>query len=282
MASREVRGEWDRDMLTRGAVVVAVLLSLNSSDALADTWGNVHCDVATCDIGAGIGQQPGWDVVPGDPLAGGEDPFAGCRRVPVNGAPPPDAGETGGWFMVLCSPDGKDPLSHGPVWIVDSPDEPISPASLAQIARARLRLPSPGIAVNPAGDQLVNLPTWMWLSSGWTSTSATASVPGVSVTATAAASSVIWSMGDGSVVTCSGPGTPYTSGMDPKAPSPDCGHVYRRSSASQPEQAFPVTVTVRWAVSWSGAGQSGVFPDMSTSSTVGLRVAEAQALNNGG
>ncbi|MFI9811527.1 hypothetical protein [Saccharothrix variisporea] len=125
----------------------------------------------------------------------------------------------------------------------------------------------------------MNLPTWMWLSSGWTTSSAIASVPGISVTAIAVAASVEWSMGDGSTVTCAGAGTPYTSGVDPRAPSPDCGHVYRRSSASQPAQAFRVTATVRWTVSWSGAGQNGTLPDMTTTGAISLRVAEAQALN---
>ncbi len=185
--------------------------------------------------------------------------------------------------MVLCSPDGKDPLSHGPVWIAEgSTPPPPSPEVLARAAREKLRLPAPVIAVNPAGTQLVNLPTWIWLSGGWGPVSATAAVPGVSVTATAIPTSVTWSMGDGSTVTCTGAGTPYEGGADPKAPSPDCGHVYRRSSANQLGQVYPVTATVHWTVTWSGAGQDGTFPDMTTTGNAASRVAESQALNNGG
>ncbi|SFK89050.1 hypothetical protein SAMN05421835_1424 [Amycolatopsis sacchari] len=150
------------------------------------------------------------------------------------------------------------------------------------MARRQLKLPSPAISANPAGDQLVNLPTWMWLSSGWGPVSTTASVPGVSVTATATPGFVTWSMGDGSTVVCNGAGTPYSVGTDPAAPSPDCGHVYHRSSAAQPGQAFGVTATVHWTVTWSGAGQGGTFPEMTTTSTESFRVAESQALNNGG
>ena len=157
-----------------------------------------------------------------------------------------------------------------------------SPAELAAMARKQLRLPTPTIAVNPAGDQLVNLPTWMWLSSGWGPVSATASVPGVSVIAVATPRSVSWSMGDGSTVTCTGAGTPFRPGSDPKAPSPDCGHTYHTSSASQPGQAFPVTATVHWTVTWSGAGQSGTFPALTTTADAAFRVAEIQALNNDG
>jgi hypothetical protein len=68
-------------------------------------------------------------------------------------------------------------------------------------------------------------------------------------------------------------------GVDPRAVSPDCGYIYRRSSASEPAQAFPVSATVHWSVSWSGAGESGTFPDLTTTSSARFRVAESQALN---
>jgi hypothetical protein len=112
--------------------------------------------------------------------------------------------------------------------------------------------------------------------------SATATVPGVSVMAVATPTSVSWSMGDGSSVTCTGEGTPFRPGSDPKASSPDCGHIYQSSSASQAGQAFPVTATVHWTVTWAGAGQGGTFPDMTTTGNAAFRVAESQALNNGG
>ncbi|MEV8440088.1 hypothetical protein AB0425_22145 [Actinosynnema sp. NPDC051121] len=186
--------------------------------------------------------------------------------------------------MVLCSPDGKDPLTHGPIWVPSggSAEPALSPEQLAAIARNRLRLPSVAISANPGEVQLVNLPTWLWLSGGWQEVAASASVPGVSVTAVATPMSVTWEMGDGVTVKCPGAGTPYKAGTHPKAPSPDCGHVYRRSSASQPGQAYPVTATVHWTVTWSGAGQGGTFPDMTTTGNVTFRVAESQALNNGG
>jgi hypothetical protein len=193
--------------------------------------------------------------------------------------------EPGAWYMWKCSEGVTDGLYRPPVWIPDGqqpgPALLPSPAEVAQMAHKQLRLPAPTISANPTGDQLVNLPTWMWLSSGWRPVSATASVPGVSVTATATPTSVIWAMGDGTTVTCNGAGTPY-SAADPEAPSPDCGHVYRRSSASQSGQAFPVTATVYWIVSWSGAGQGGTFPDMTTAGSASFRVAESQALNSGG
>lgn len=199
-----------------------------------------------------------------------------------------ESGKDGSWYLWKCSGKGfRDAVYRPPMWMPDQqqPDRPVlpSPAELAQTARKQLRLPAPTIAANPAGEQLVNLPTWLWLSNGWTTTSATASVPGVSVTAVATPTSVSWSMGDGSTVVCSGPGTPFTTDSNPTKASPDCGHTYRSSSASQPGQAFPVSATVQWTVTWSGAGQGGTFPDMTTTGNAEFRVAESQALmNNGG
>jgi hypothetical protein len=208
----------------------------------------------------------------------------------------PQPGESGAWYVYKCAAGGvRDALYRPPVWIPDGPEQDTeapqpTPAQLAQTAHNQLRLPSPQIETNPADDQLVSLPTWLWLDrSQWHAVSATASVPGVSVTAVARPTLVVWTMGDGSSVTCNGPGTPYgtagprASASDrPKGASPDCGHTYRSSSAGQPDSAYPVSATVHWTVTWAGAGQSGVFPDLTTTSTAAFRVAESQALNNGG
>ncbi|MGI5506460.1 hypothetical protein [Lentzea sp. CA-135723] len=215
---------------------------------------------------------------------GGDDELLGCRYVPAGPKPGQETPkEPGGWFMMLCSPDGKDPNSRGPIWVPAGADAPPpSPEQVAEMAAKRLRLPKPKIRANPAGEQLVNLPTWMWLDrDSWGDVSATASVPGVSVTAVAKPQSSTWSMGDGSSVTCTGSGTPFTSGDDPKSASPDCGHTYRSSSAGRPSQAFLVSVKVQWTVTWSGAGQSGTFPNLSTNASATFRVAESQGITTG-
>jgi len=202
----------------------------------------------------------------------------------------PKPGEPGAWYVYRCEAGGvRDALYRPPIWIPDGPQEaagpPLpSPVQLAQVAREQLRLPALRIEASPAGEQLVHLPTWLWLErGGWGAVSATASVPGVSVTAVARPTSVEWAMGDGSTVTCNGPGTPYGSGAtDPKSASPDCGYTYGRSSAGQPGGTFAVSATVNWTVAWSGAGQSGVFPGLTTTSGAEFAVAESQALNSGG
>ncbi len=196
-------------------------------------------------------------------------------------------GEGGAWYVYRCSGPGvRDGLYRAPVWIADGQEPGAaalpSPEELAQQARSQLRLPSPRIVSNPAGTQLVRLPTWLWLERGsWGTRSATASVPGVSVTAVARPTSVSWSMGDGAEFTCAGPGTPFPAGGNPRAASPDCGHTYHRSSARAPGATFAVSATVHWTVTWSGAGTGGTFPDMTTTASASLRVAEAQALGTG-
>jgi hypothetical protein len=193
---------------------------------------------------------------------------------------------SGAWYVYKCTGPGfRDALYRPPVWIADGQPGPVplpSPAELAAQARNQLRLPAPKIKANPAGDQLVSLPTWLWLDpSSWSNISATASVPGVSVTAVARPTSVTWSMGDGGSVTCTGPGSPFPAGGDPKSASPDCGYTYRTSSAGQRAEAFPVSATVNWTVTWSGAGQGGTFPNMTTTGSAAFRVAESQGIATG-
>ncbi|PRY29201.1 hypothetical protein [Umezawaea tangerina] len=278
-------------MLIKTVLAVALLLCSTTTSAVAEPWGNVNCGqhpTPVCDLAAGTvptnGQQPGRPAEPVDSTGDAADEYSDCRYKPVDRPNPPDQPEeSGGWFMVLCSPDGKDPLSHGPVWIAEGgTPPPPSPEQVARVAYEKLRLPQLAIFSSPVGDQLVNLPTWLWLASGWEAVNATAAVPGVSATATATPTAAAWSLGDGTTVTCAVAGTPYSASTDPAAPSPDCGHTYRRSSADQAGQAFAVTATVRWTVTWSGAGQSGTFPDLTTTGTASFRVAESQALNNGG
>jgi hypothetical protein len=121
---------------------------------------------------------------------------------------------------------------------------------------------------------------WAWIPAGaYAPVSATASVPGESVTATARPTSVAWSFGDGTSLVCAGPGTAYVPSTDPKAASPTCGHTYTVDSGAG---TFTVTATITWAVTWSGAGQSGAFNDMSTTAAEAVRVQQSRALVTGG
>jgi len=156
---------------------------------------------------------------------------------------------------------------------------PPGPAVLADQAVRALRLPVPVIRLNPPAPapQLVNLPMWVWLDPGsWGSRSATASVPGLSVTATAVAVGLTLRTSDGASMSCTGPGTAWSTGTDPRAPSPTCGHTFTTAGA------VTVSVTVTWNVSWVGGGTSGTVPALASTSTVATQVRESAGLNSGG
>jgi hypothetical protein len=226
--------------------------------------------------GSGSGSGSGTDS-----NAGGDD--GPCEWVRVSDdPPPPGVSGPGGWYSQRCSGDGWASGTR-PQWV---PDDAVAadPAVVARSAVATLRLPSPTIRLSPSppAPQLVNVPTWLWLEQGsWAARSATASVPGLAVTATAEPVRVRWSTGDGTEVTCTGPGTRWKPGMDPAASSPTCGHTYRRPSVGRPGGVFAVRATVMWQVSWVGGGQAGTVPALSTTSAAQIAVREAPAVNNG-
>lgn len=116
------------------------------------------------------------------------------------------------------------------------------------------------------GTYTVGVPLWLWVTPSattWGPNTASASAGGVTVTATAKVSSISWRMGDGSTVTCSGPGTAYTAARG-MSPSPDCGHLYRAPSSGQPGGKYEGTVTSTWTVDWAvtGGGQSGQLTEV--------------------
>jgi len=290
-------------------VIAGAALLLAPTPAHADPFGDTRCDknqsAPGCDVtagntggggtsnagnkggrgGDGKCRNPSGAVIPceRDGAWAGAD---GCYYAPADPSPSTiealggqPAGE-GGWYQKTCyGQDGTATTGFGgPVWMAGAPPV-VSPEVLARQARARLNLPAVVIKMNPPGDQLVNLPIWLTLEpASWKPQSATASVPGVSVTATARPVKAAWSMGDGTTETCTGPGTAWTSGTDPAKASPDCGHVYRRSSANAPGATYTVTVTVTWEVTWAGAGQTGTVPGLTTTGQVQTRVQESQAV----
>jgi len=166
-----------------------------------------------------------------------------------------------------------------------------APAVLGAQAASKLKLPELVIHTSPEAPnmQIVGIPTWAWLApesvAPQTATATAANgVASMTVTATAQLSRVTWDFGDGAVVTCAGPGTPYDSSYEADGharSSPDCGHTYRRSSARQPGEAYPVSMSAQWAVSWAGGGQTGAAPAQAQAQTVttALRVGELQAVN---
>jgi len=206
----------------------------------------------------------------------------GCRYLHQAGAVlPPGVEGPGGVYLPTCPADPPN-ARRTLVWI---PDADAPAAALGAVAVSRLVLPRPQVVLSPppTAPQLVRLPTWLWLEEGWWAAErhATASVPGVGVTAVATPVRVDLQMGDGGLVSCHGPGTAWTAGMDPRAQSPDCGYVYSRPSAGQPGGAYTVSATVTWAVSWSGAGASGQAGPLFSTGSQPVAVVESQTVVTG-
>jgi len=281
-------------------VVASLLLAASvlatATSASAGTYGSVDCEKdpknPQCLIKVGTSDAPGSKgssgtstckdgigrVVPcflegsgwygGDgcyyKLATGTDKSAAEA---ISGVPD----SPGAWYVGVC---GYPPVpGYTRLRVFGTPP---GPQLLADEAVKALRLPTPLIHVNPAPPvpQIVYFPTWVWLGGdSWGSRSATASVPGMSVTATAKPVRLVLSTGDGASVTCSGPGTAWSAGRDATAPSPTCGHTFTSPGS------YPVTVTVTWNVSWAGGGVTGTAPGMTTTATLTVQVVERPALN---
>jgi hypothetical protein len=161
----------------------------------------------------------------------------------------------------------------------------VDPEVLAQQAVDKMLLKGPDIDINPhpGGRGLVGMPVWMAADPSpttWGPNTASASAGAVTVTATAKVVQVVWSMGDGTSVTCRGPGSVYKASYGLRK-SPTCGHVYAEPSSTQSGGLYRVTATATWDIDWQvvGGGESGDLTEVRTSA-VALTIAQSQAVNS--
>ncbi|MGC0417421.1 hypothetical protein [Embleya sp. AB8] len=160
-------------------------------------------------------------------------------------------------------------------------------AQVAGLALGELKLRKPSIHMTPEAGRLglVGLPVWLWIDSEdphqWSleGISKTVTDRGVTVTATAHSPYVTWSMGDGSKVDCYNPGKKYDPAYRTPT-SPDCGYVYKRASADQPQARYTVTATVHWEASYVGSDRiTHLLPDMTGETSTTVRIGELQVVN---
>lgn len=195
-------------------------------------------------------------------------------------APKPGGDADGAWYTPSCLAGVGTP-----VWF-DAPPAgtlpPPDPETLARRALAEITLGAPDLQIkpDPNGAGLVGLPVWLWVEKGsetWGPISNTAEERGLSVSITASVTSLTFDLGDGSPpISCPTGGTPYPKGAT--GPSPDCGHVFTKSSRQQPGQKFTITATSSWTVEWTGGGETGTIGPEVRQATVGVRINELQVV----
>jgi hypothetical protein len=128
----------------------------------------------------------------------------------------------------------------------------------------------------------VGIPVWLWVENPQPLTfgpySKSATLGGVTVTATAEVESVTWSSGDGQSVTC-GAGTAFdeTAMQDELATdSPTCGFRYQKTSGTG---TYTVTASSNWVVRWTGGGTDGTVAAPTVRATTQVRVGQLESVN---
>ncbi|WP_051966461.1 hypothetical protein [Kitasatospora mediocidica] len=248
------------------------------------------------------GQQwPCWD-----PDLGYFDTGDGCYYSKSDPQPPPGdpawAGNdpsTGAIYDKTCRDTAGGLNPEAPVWEAKAPGAgapPPDPGVVAQIAFKKLQFVTPVAHTAPGGTALVGVPVWLWYDAPNATAeeltgpqSRTASLSGISVTATAVLKDVVWDLGYRDPVTgkevlasCQGKGAghPYAVGLENDPPADACIQTYLKAS---PDAGYYLTVTESWAVtSVDDATGNQAWPELDltvASAPLALKVNELQVLN---
>ena len=189
--------------------------------------------------------------------------------------------QPGQWVFPVCA--GPGVLNPMPPFWVSGAQPPaagavqLAPAVVAEQAAKQLGLGSPTIEMAPpdGSPQLVGVASWLWLGPGsWRTVTASATAGPVTTTATATPTKVVWNMGDGDIVTCAGPGTPYSASA-PNATT-NCSYTWAQAGTYQ------VTATLYWSVTWTAIGAPGggnLGLQAGPAAQVAVTVTESQAIN---
>ena len=153
-------------------------------------------------------------------------PYSVASPVPA-AARPGRGAQPGAWYVDLCVQGTTQGMATGVQWFGNGQvpgTPPPDPATVGAKAASELQLPSPSLVLSPSNTGYVNLAEWLWIEpSIWHpfTTSAQACNAGGCTTASATATPayVTWTTGDGSTLTCDGPGTAYNPALPADAQS---------------------------------------------------------------
>lgn len=241
------------------AVVPAAQPSFASGDGDCGKGGN--CDV--------------WDdQIPNPPATDDEhrgavqyplcSSIAGAFQVLPGTVPDEDQKD---WRKIRCRGAGGGIESW---WIDGNPLTMIvSPAAIAQSLLASMQLQPIEIGMAPPTRSYVGIPVWMWADDPGRLTYGPATITAGGVSLTAKVTKVVWTMGDGTSVTCQ-KGTEWTRAKAGGS-SPTCGHTFTKQGR------YTVTARSYWVATWTGYGQSGTIP-FTLESSRQLQVGEIQVI----
>lgn len=210
------------------------------------------------------------------------------------------------------------PRSHPPgggslyIWVffdtvVDPPSRSLPP--IVRVAYDATGLPVPEISISPHAIDgvrtatVVNLPTWLWIDQGiWHKYEARAAAGGLVATVWAYPQKVTWraawffsspssnpergvSLAPEQIDrSCPGPGEPYRKGASSRDPAA-CTAVFDEPTfgTRRPLEAS-VTWVVHWAISSPAGvvGGEGLYGEVTTRSSIGLRVMQVESLITAG
>jgi hypothetical protein len=187
---------------------------------------------------------------------------------------PPTDGPSIEWYQQACYIPGPPSMElRAPSW---QRFDAVTPENLALVAIDDMlsSIPQHTISVNPAADSMVAIDTWFWVDGGAVEpVSATASVPGVTVVATAEPGGVSFDLGDGTTLRCDDFGTPYAPGA-----TSTCTHAYEAAGT------YGITATILWRGSYTinGGAPIPIETGVERTASFTLNVNEAQAVNTPG
>jgi hypothetical protein len=168
-------------------------------------------------------------------------------------------------------------------WVPNLSAEDLAHLAFDEVLR-KLPKPAPRLSPDVGVGGWVNFETWLAVGDPG-AVSATASIPGLSATATARVTRLDWEPGDGRAVSCEPFGAlPPSPGYAGPAP---CGHTYRWPSAPAVTGAedlrFHGEITLVWSASWTASnGDAGDLGEATSSSPFAYRVREIQTIGEEG
>lgn len=170
----------------------------------------------------------------------------------------------GAWYTWYCdTPTGFLNNPRPAIWVPSgsAPGAAPSVPALLQQAIGQAALVDPTIVLDPPGEQVVNLASWLAVSpSQWNAIVASATAGGVTTTVIATPEAVLWNLGDGDSITCPGPGVLYDTGEPASDQSTYCSYVWPESSAHAPGGVFQVTATLEYQVTTTVIGAPDPTP----------------------